>query len=161
MTNQERIRRIQEMEAICDRAMEAVKAMLAAAENFRAVEADIQKLENYYMSQQWLADRDVDQAGEIPQDLKRGILAEDTICDLLTDIARMKEPCIGKHLVKDIVEHIEESADELLAIAERNEYEKGQLFAYAESLCIIRDEYAGYDLADIGLDYDIDAKYLY
>lgn len=67
---------------------------------------------------------------------------------------------MNKNLMKEIIEDIVEAADELLEKKDRDLVEQGQLIAYAESLCIIRDAYAGYDLADIGLDFDIDAKYL-
>lgn len=67
---------------------------------------------------------------------------------------------MNNNLMKEIVENIIEAADELLEKKDRDLVEEGQLLAYAESLSIIRDAYAGYDLADIGLDFDIDAKYL-
>lgn len=67
---------------------------------------------------------------------------------------------MNKNLMEEIVEGIVEDADELLAKKDRDLVEQGQLIAYAESLCIIRDACAGYDLAEIGLDFDIDAKYL-
>lgn len=67
---------------------------------------------------------------------------------------------MSENLMKEIVEGIIGAADELLEQKERDLVEQGQLIAYAESLCIIRDAYAGHDLAKIGLDFDIDAKYL-
>jgi len=67
---------------------------------------------------------------------------------------------MNKNLLKEIVEGIVDAADELIEKKERDLVEQGQLIAYAESLGIIRDAYAGYDLAEIGLDFDIDAKYL-
>jgi hypothetical protein len=64
--------------------------------------------------------------------------------------------------MRDIVENIIAEADELRNKGKENldPFEQGQLLAYAESLCIIRDELAGTDLASIGLDFDIDKKYL-
>lgn len=67
---------------------------------------------------------------------------------------------MNENLTREIVEGIMEAADELLAVENRNEIQQGQLLAYAESLSIIRDALAGYDLAAIGLDFDIDARYL-
>lgn len=67
---------------------------------------------------------------------------------------------MNKNLLKEIVEGIVEAADELLEKKDRDLVEQGQLIAYAESLSIIRDAYSGYDLAEIGLDFDIDDKYL-
>lgn len=67
---------------------------------------------------------------------------------------------MNENLTREIVEGIMEAADELLAVENRNEIQQGQLLAYAESLSIIRDALAGYDLASVGLDFDIDARYL-
>lgn len=67
---------------------------------------------------------------------------------------------MNNNLMKEIVAGIIEAADELLKLKDRNLVEQGQLIAYAESLCIIRDAYAGYDLKEIGLDFDIDSRYL-
>lgn len=66
------------------------------------------------------------------------------------------------NLIREIVENITESADELLAKGKNNLnlVEQGQLLAYAEALSIIRDTLSGYDLKAISLDFDIDAKYL-
>ena len=67
---------------------------------------------------------------------------------------------MNKNNIREIVEGIMDAADELLEKPERDLVEEGQLIAYAESLSIIRDACAGYDLREIGLDFDIDAKYL-
>ncbi len=83
------LRRIEHMEAIHDRCRTAVDALLGALEQFQACASELTELEQYYLSHQWLSDRAADQQGRIPQDLKRGILAEDTIYDLLTDHDRM------------------------------------------------------------------------
>lgn len=67
---------------------------------------------------------------------------------------------MNKNIMLEIVEGIMDSADELLEKNERSDMEQGQLIAYAEALSIIRDAWAGNDLADIGLDFDIDSRYL-
>lgn len=67
---------------------------------------------------------------------------------------------MNKNLMREIVEGITGAADELLEKKDRDLVEQGQLIAYAEALSVIRDACAGYDLAEIGLDFDIDAKYL-
>ena len=65
------------------------------------------------------------------------------------------------HLVYEATEGIREQADELLLKKENlTAYEQGLLFAYADSLGIIKSAFAGYDAAEIGLDFDIDGKYL-
>lgn len=67
---------------------------------------------------------------------------------------------MNKNNIREIVEGIVDAADELLEKTERDLVEQGQLIAYAESLSIIRDACAGYDLKEIGLDFDVDARYL-
>lgn len=67
---------------------------------------------------------------------------------------------MNENNLREIVENIIEAADELHQKDELDLVEQGQLLAYAESLCIIRDALAGYDLDKIGLDFDIDERYL-
>lgn len=63
--------------------------------------------------------------------------------------------------MQEIVECIVEQADELSCKEHKNDMDRGILLGLAESLSIIRDACAGYDLSEIGLDFDIDEKYLY
>lgn len=67
---------------------------------------------------------------------------------------------MNKDLMKEIIENIKESADELKSQEKLNEVEYGQLLGYAETLSIIKDACAGYDLNELGIDFDIDKKYL-
>ncbi len=83
------LQRISEMEAMFDRSRAAMDQLLAAAEAYLALQPQMQALTAYYESPQWLADFDADRAGRIPQDMKRGILTEDAIYDLLTDRPRL------------------------------------------------------------------------
>ena len=68
---------------------------------------------------------------------------------------------MNENLITEIVACITEAADELLFLENRNEIQQGQLLAYAESLSIIRDALAGYDLTAVGLDFDIDERSSY
>ena len=43
-------------------------------------------LEAYYTGGQWLRDYALDEQGLLPRDLRRGILSQDTLYDLLTDL---------------------------------------------------------------------------
>ena len=67
---------------------------------------------------------------------------------------------MNKNLMREIPENIIDAADELLEKQEKDQLEQRELIAYAESLSIIRDACAGYELSEIGLDFDIDGKYL-
>jgi phosphoglycolate phosphatase len=50
---------------------------------FDRVQADLNQLKEYQESGQWLEDFEADERGEIPQDIKRGILSEDALYNLL------------------------------------------------------------------------------
>lgn len=69
---------------------------------------------------------------------------------------------MNANYLKEIVENIVEAADEIRAKRREdcNPVEQGQLIAYVESLCIIQDALSGYDLGAVGLDFDVDQRYL-
>lgn len=50
----------------------------------------LQELTEYYDNGQWMADYEADEAGLLPPDLKRGILSEDGIYNLLFEIEQMR-----------------------------------------------------------------------
>ena len=52
---------------------------------YEEAQADIQALSLYYGSQEWKHDFVQDEAGLLPKDLKRGILSEDAIWNLLEE----------------------------------------------------------------------------
>ena len=52
-------------------------------EEYEAFQSEIQKLEAYYTSQQWKDDYAMDEAGTFPEKLKRGVLSQDGIWNLL------------------------------------------------------------------------------
>ena len=86
-----RIERITNMESLFDKSEEVVKRLEAALKDFAALEHDIAKLEAYYTSPQWRKDFEADEAGKLPHDLKRGVLSEDGIYDLLSDYQCLKD----------------------------------------------------------------------
>ena len=79
-----RIERITNMESLFDKSEEVVKRLEAALEDFA-------KLEAYYNSLQWRKDFEADEAGKLPKDLKRGVLSEDGLWNLLEDYRWLKE----------------------------------------------------------------------
>ena len=68
---------------------------------------------------------------------------------------------ISKERMADIVSSIIESADEIKEKENRDAQDYGQLLAYAEALSIIRDAVDDEDLGEIGLDFDIDERFLF
>ena len=89
--NKEQIARIRKMERRLNRALAAVKHLTGALDKWEAVQDDIAALEEYYGDGEWRKDFEDDEAGRIPQDLKRGVLSEDGIWNLLTDCKELKE----------------------------------------------------------------------
>lgn len=86
----DRISRIQTMEDKFDKALRAAAALDAALEQFRAISSDMEELIAYYESDLWREDFNADEEGKLPADLKRGVLSEDGIYNLLTDYQRLK-----------------------------------------------------------------------
>ena len=86
-----RIERISHMEGLLDKSTEVIHRLEQALEDFAALQPNIAELEAYYTSPQWRKDFKADEAGKLPKDLKRGVLSEDEIWDLLEDYQRLKE----------------------------------------------------------------------
>ena len=87
----EQIERITYMEQILDEVTEAVSSLTEALEKYSTIQDKLQELSAYYGSEQWRQDFDDDSAGEIPSNLKRGVLSEDAVYNLLADISDLKE----------------------------------------------------------------------
>ena len=85
-----RIERITKMEALFDKSEEVVKRLEAALKDFAELEHDIAELEAYY-DKAWRKDFEADEAGRLPKDLKRGVLSEDGLWNLLEDYKWLKE----------------------------------------------------------------------
>ena len=79
----DQIRRIEEMEAVYDAARAALLDLEGALEKYLAIAPRLRELEKYYTSGQWLRDYQDDEAGKLPRDLKRGVLSQDGVYDLL------------------------------------------------------------------------------
>ena len=86
-----RIERITYMESLFDKSVEVIHSLEQTLEDFAAIAPDIAELEAYYTSSQWRKDFEADEAGKLPKDLKRGVLSEDGLWNLLGDYQRLKE----------------------------------------------------------------------
>lgn len=86
--------RIRQMEQRLERASVAVMEMAAALDKYIEVQEDIAILEAYYGSNEWKHDLADDEAGRLPADLKRGVLSEDGVWNMLTD---NREVCSTVH----------------------------------------------------------------
>jgi len=85
----QQIARIRAMERRMDRAAAAVKRLTAALDKWEDAQEDIAALNQYYGSDLWKQDFADDEAGLLPADLKRGVLSEDGIWNLLVDVREL------------------------------------------------------------------------
>ena len=85
------LQRIAAMEAAFDRTAEAVKALEAALDAYETAKVDIDRLTDYLDSGAWREDFEADEAGLVPGELKRGVLSEDALYNLLGDIVSLHE----------------------------------------------------------------------
>ncbi|MBO4843590.1 MAG: DUF4298 domain-containing protein [Bacteroidales bacterium] len=79
------IARVQEMEERFDR-------LQAAVTNREVVGEDYEVLREYMDSGRWRKDYEADEKGKLPAGMKRGVLSQDGLYDLLADAAEL----IGK-----------------------------------------------------------------
>ncbi len=95
LNREKRIARVAAMEDRFDRVRGALAAMEAALTDWDAVRDDLRALAEYSDSGAWLCDFEADEAGELPPELKRGVLGEDALYDLLGEAdelrARLKD----------------------------------------------------------------------
>ncbi|MCR4708830.1 MAG: type II 3-dehydroquinate dehydratase [Clostridiales bacterium] len=75
--------RVKTMEELMDRVAEAAEA--AEGERYEGFHEDVKTLEEYY-AKSWRADFELDEAGVFPKDMKRGVLSEDGLYDLLEEV---------------------------------------------------------------------------
>ena len=89
------IERIQKMEERLNHASQAVIKLSAALDDYVETMEDIRVLASYYGSEEWKQDFADDEAHRFPVGMRRGVLSEDAIWNMLEDHralkARMKE----------------------------------------------------------------------
>ena len=73
------IQRIEQMEKIFDKVQNMI------TENNVSAEELVQELKIYYESGLWLSDYEADERGELPVGLKRGVLSQDGLYNLLCE----------------------------------------------------------------------------
>lgn len=78
------------MEAAMDRVVTALKHSAPLSASIRA---DIEMLEDYYASD-WIDDFHADEEGLLPVGLKRGVLSEDALYDLLCEADERLAPVL-------------------------------------------------------------------
>ena len=83
------IERIKWMEQRFNNALAAIKD--GSADSLEVIEKDVAELSKYYGSELWKLDFAADEAGNLPPDLKRGVLSEDGSWNLLSDYRNIQK----------------------------------------------------------------------
>ena len=87
----ERIRRIIEMESRYDRIRHVLRTAGVCPDHLDSIRDDIQALSEYYEGSLWREDFEADEAGLLPPDLKRGVLSEDAVYNLLSEYDTLRK----------------------------------------------------------------------
>ena len=83
MMNQDLLTRVREMEERYDELTRVLAGLDEAISEYKTFKPDLQALREYMESGQWKQDFEADETGQIPADVKRGVLSEDGLYDLL------------------------------------------------------------------------------
>ena len=98
------IERIKLYENYYDESKKAIYDLNDALDNYLKIDKHYQKLIDYYTSNKWMKDYEDDEKGKLPKNLKRGILSEDAIYDLIIK---------HKEIIKKIMKIINNEVDAL------------------------------------------------
>lgn len=80
------IARVRQMESYLDLVLEAMENSPESATEDEEIKNALRDLVDYYENGQWLQDYEIDEQGLLPEDLKRGVLAEDTLYNVLDEL---------------------------------------------------------------------------
>lgn len=81
----EQIERITLMEKHLNEGAAAVRELGPALARYQSAQEDLRSLSDYYGGGEWRRDLEDDEAGKLPTDLRRGVLSEDAVYDLLAE----------------------------------------------------------------------------
>lgn len=84
-SNSRSVKRVAEMEERFDSLQQSVRALEDALNLSQDFRDNYKALKKYMDSGKWLKDYETDEKGELPPDLKRGVLSQDGLYDLLQD----------------------------------------------------------------------------
>ena len=82
---------IYEMESILGRALQKMDDLERKIEEYRDFQSQIRRLEAYYTGPQWKEDYAMEEAGKFPEKLRRGVLSQDGIWNMLERNSEMLE----------------------------------------------------------------------
>lgn len=91
----EQIRRIQHMEELLDTCSSNIESLFHALEQYKEYYPQYKELIDYYSNGLWQQDYEDDNNGKIPQDMKRGVLSQDSIYDLIGETKYLQQELIN------------------------------------------------------------------
>ena len=80
------ILRIEKMEKIFDHLQKLVLENPKVIQQDASVKEMLEILVEYYDSKQWMREYEMDERGELPANLKRGVLSQDGVYNFLTEL---------------------------------------------------------------------------
>ena len=83
--------RISHYEEILNRAAATAGQTEAALDSYEQALPELSALEKYYTGRQWKEDCAADEAGQLPEGLKRGVLSQDGVWNLLERYREIRE----------------------------------------------------------------------
>lgn len=86
INSEEVIARVKQMEQYMDEVLAILEKCPDSIKDDESIKMKIAELENYQESGKWFLDYEYDERGELPSDLKRGVLSEDMLYNLLCDV---------------------------------------------------------------------------
>lgn len=94
------IERIQKMELALDEVTAAYKGLSVSLAGFSSKLGQLRALSAYYGSEAYHHDLAMDEGGQLPSGLKRGVLSQDAVYDLLMDLRELADEM---HAVADAI----------------------------------------------------------
>lgn len=79
------IERIKQMENYLDESKESIEELNKALDKYLSTDKKYQKLVDYYTSSLWMKDYEDDENNKLPKNLKRGVLSQDSVYDLINE----------------------------------------------------------------------------
>ena len=79
------IERIKQMEVLFDESIDGIKEFEKSLKKYKSIQKKIDILEDYYFSKTWRKDYEDDEKGKINSDIKRGVLSQDGIYNMLIE----------------------------------------------------------------------------
>ena len=85
MENQNKVKRIKEMEQILEESTEIFANVNKSLDELEKNMKKYNKLDKYYSSENWFIDEEAYREGKLPEDLKCGVLSEDLAYNLFIE----------------------------------------------------------------------------